>query len=200
MSGGEAVLLPPGAVGSLTRLDALLLVGGEDLAVPNWWSAGTPQPPVDLERDNAEALLVERAQIQGIPTLGICRGAQLVNCVLGGTVASLDRVGIAQHSSKNSAESVAHNVLVAPNTRLASAVNNCANLCVVSRHSTRISGLGAGLFASAWAMDGSIEAVESINWPFLGVLWHAEWSTEDVCADLSLFQWLVREAKERMLK
>lgn len=197
-TGAEAVLLPPGAVGSLARLDALMLVGGEDLAAATWWSAGAPIPPVDPERDTAEALLVERAQSLGIPTLGICRGAQLVNCVLGGTVGSLDPAGVAQHCAPTSADNVVHHVRVAPDTRLASAVGPRVEFRVVSRHATKIADLGAGLLASAWARDGSIEAIEASDWPFLGVQWHAEWSTEDVVSDLSLFRWLVEEAKQRM--
>lgn len=197
-SGGEAVLLPPGAVEALARLDALMLVGGEDLAAATWWSTGAPIPPVDPERDTAEVLLVERARSLSIPTLGVCRGAQLVNCVLGGTVGSLDAVCVAQHQAPTPANSVTHHVRVAPDTRLASAVGSRAEFRVVSRHATKIADLGVGLLASAWASDGSIEAIEASDWPFLGVLWHAEWSTEDVGPDLSIFRWLVEEAKRRM--
>lgn len=197
-SGGEAVLLPPGAVEALARLDALMLVGGEDLAAATWWSTGSPIPPVDPGRDTAEALLVERARSLGIPTLGICRGAQLVNCVLGGRISSLGPVGVAQHCAPIPANSVTHHVRVAPDSRLASAVGSRAELRVVSRHATKIADLGVGLLASAWASDGNIEAVEASDWPFLGVLWHPEWSNEDVGPDLSLFRWLVEAAKQRM--
>ncbi len=196
-SGGNAVLLPPGAVEVLDRLDALMLVGGEDLAAETWWSAGAPSPPVDPERDAAEALLIERARRLHMPVLGICRGAQLVNCVLGGSVASFDPAGVARHSALTSTDSMAHLVRVAPDTRLALAVRPRIEFQVVSRHATRIADLGAGLLASAWASDGSIEAIEATDWPFLGVQWHAEWSTEDTGPDLPPFQWLVEEAERR---
>ena len=199
-SGGEAVILPPGAVGALDRLDALLLVGGEDLVAADWWSSGAPLPPVDPERDNYEALLVHRARTLGIPTLGLCRGAQLVNCVLGGTVASLDPIGVAQHSNSNPSDSVTHHIRVGPDTRLASVLDHRQEIRVVSRHATVISDIGVGLLASAWSTDGSIEAVESSDWPFLGVQWHAEWATEDVSRDRSLFIWLIDEANKRMQK
>jgi putative glutamine amidotransferase len=197
-SGGEAVLIPPGVVEALSRLDALLLVGGEDLSTEAWWAAGVPGSPVDPERDAAEALLVDRAYALGMPVLGICRGAQMVNCVLGGSVASLDPAGVAQHSSPNQEESAKHLVLVAPNTRLASAMGINKEFLVVSRHQTRIAGLGVGLQASAWAEDGTIEAVEASNWPFIGIQWHSEWSTEGVESDLRLFLWLINEGSQRI--
>lgn len=197
-SGGEAVLLPPGAVEALSRLDALMLVGGEDLAAETWWSAGAPSPPVDPERDAAETLLVERARGLGIPVLGVCRGAQMVNCVLGGSVTSLDPAGVAQHSAPTPVDSMAHLVRVAPDTRLASAMGPSIEFQVVSRHATQIANLGVGLLASAWAEDGSIEAIEASDWPFLGVQWHAEWSTEGVGPNLPLFRWLVEEAERRV--
>lgn len=199
-SGGEAVMLAPGAVGALHRLDALLLVGGEDLAAADWWSSGAPVSPVDPERDNYEALLVHRARVLGIPTLGLCRGAQVVNCVLGGTVARLDPVGVAFHSNPNPSNSVTHRIRIEPETRLASVLDHRVETRVVSRHAMIISDLGVGLVASAWATDGSIEAVESSDWPFLGVQWHPEWSTEDVSPDRSLFNWLIDEAKQRTQK
>ena len=197
-SGAEAVLLPPGSVETLARLDGLMLVGGEDLASTTWWSAGAPNPPMDPERDKAEALLVERAYSLSLPTLGICRGAQLVNCVLGGKVGNLDPASVVKHCGSTPSDSVAHPIRVAPNTRLASATDHRVEFRVVSRHATRIADLGAGLLASAWARDGSIEAVEATDWPFLGVLWHAEWSAENVEPDLSVFRWLSAEAKQRM--
>lgn len=196
-SGGEAVMLPPGAVAALNRLDALLLVGGEDLAAADCWSSGAPLSPVDPERDNYEALLVHRARILGIPTLGLCRGAQLVNCVLGGTVASLDAVGVARHSNANPSDSAIHHIRIGPDTRLASVLDHRVEIRVVSRHATAISDLGVGLVASAWATDGSIEAIESSDWPFLGVQWHPEWFMEDVNPDRALFNWLIDEAKQR---
>lgn len=197
-SGCEVVLLPPGAVKALGRLDALMLVGGEDLAAETWWSAGTPSPPVDPERDTAEALLVERARGLGMPVLGICRGTQLVNCVLGGSIASFDPESVARHSTSNPAESKAHFVQVAPDTRLASAVKPHMGFQVVSRHVAQIANLGVGLLASAWAEDGSIEAIEAADWSFLGVQWHAEWSSEGVEPNLPLFRWLVEEAEQRI--
>lgn len=196
-SGGVAVLLPPQAVETVHRLDALLLVGGEDLAAEDWWSCGAPLPPVDAARDKAEALLVDRARINGVPTLGLCRGAQLVNCVLGGTVGSLDPVAVGRHRGPNTSDSVTHHVHVAPNTRLASVMKQSGEFPVVSRHATKICDLGEGLLASAWASDRSIEAVESSDWPFLGVQWHAEWFTQDVNKDLSPFLWLIEEASRR---
>jgi putative glutamine amidotransferase len=198
-SGCEAILLPPGSIQSLGRLDALLFIGGEDLSVEKaWWSSGGPTPPTDPERDLAEALLVERAWSLRLPVLGICRGAQLVNCVRGGTIGTFDAVGIARHSSQSLADSSTHHVRVEQDTRIASVMFPKPRFEVVSRHSVQITGLGVGLRASAWAEDGSIEAIEAIDWPFLGVQWHAEWSAKGVEPDLDLFRWLAGEAKLRM--
>lgn len=196
-SGGVAILLPPRAIEIVHQLDALLLVGGEDLASEDWWSCGAPLPPIDAERDNAEALLVDRARMNGIPTLGLCRGAQLVNCVLGGTVGSLGPVAVGRHQGPNTSDSVTHHVHILPNTRLASVFKQSEEFRVVSRHATKICDLGDGLLASAWASDGSIEAVESSDWQFLGLQWHAEWFTQDVGRDLSPFLWLIEEATRR---
>lgn len=196
-SGGEALLIPPGSVGAIDRVDGLLLVGGEDLAAKKWWSEGEPHPPLDAKRDAAELSLCERARYLKLPVLGICRGAQLMNCVLGGSVASLDAEQIAGHFVSDPANSCEHAVRIAPETELSVALSGEGGHRVVSRHTCCIAKLGKGLQASAWAEDGTIEAIESMEWPFLGLQWHPEWHGRSACQDLRPFQWLVESAQRR---
>lgn len=197
-SGAEVVLLPPGGTMTLARLDALMFVGGEDLATTAYWSTGAPVPPVDQERDYEESRLITAAKVLGLPVLGLCRGAQLVNCVLGGTIGRLDPLDLPLHGDTTTSDCVVHLVRVAPNTRLASASGPRDEFLVVSRHAASFGNLGIGLEASAWATDGSIEAIEACDWPFIGVQWHPEWDITDSGPDLALFDWLVDQAKQRI--
>ncbi|WP_306359304.1 gamma-glutamyl-gamma-aminobutyrate hydrolase family protein [Nocardia sp. CC227C] len=177
-AGGIPVLLPP--VGSaaaelVDRLDAVVLTGGADLD-PARYSAA-PHPSVRQtrpKRDEFEFTLFERARAAGLPVLAICRGLQLVNVALGGTLLQHlpDVLGHEEHCPVPGTFTRTR-VRTEPGSRLAAVVG--AEVPARCHHHQAIDRLAPGLMVSARAEDGVIEAVESDTDPFLvGVQWHPE--------------------------
>jgi gamma-glutamyl-gamma-aminobutyrate hydrolase PuuD len=192
-AGGTPVVLPavPDISGVLSRLDGLLLVGGGDLDPVRYGAVPHPRnTPVNVARDDAELALLEEALAQRLPILGICRGLQLLNVALGGTLHQHvpDVVGHERHSGGGSVFS-RHEVHLRPRCVLARSLNR-TTLDVPSLHHQAIDRLGTGLTACAWSDDGLIEAAELQDHPFtVGVQWHPEADEE-----LSLFITFVEAA------
>jgi putative glutamine amidotransferase len=194
-AGGIPVVVPPlgdrDARRLLARLDGLVLSGGPDLA-PRGYGA---EPHVELgptepHLDRFEYAMAREAARLELPTLGICRGAQTLNVARGGTLHQHlpDVVGdTVAHRQIEDGRVATHSVAVAPGSTLA-AVLGTTQLNVNSFHHQAVDRLGAGLRACAWAPDGTIEAIEDPEQPFLlAVQWHAE-TLRDVSVHLALFQ------------
>ncbi len=192
-SGGVPVILPAveGISGALPRLDGLLLVGGGDLD-PRRYGA-VPHPRTDrvfATRDDAELTLTHEALRVGLPILGICRGLQLLNVALGGTLHQHvpDVIGHEGHAV-GEGEFARHDVHLRPDAKLAR-VTGRETLNIASLHHQAIDRLGTGLTATAWSDDGLIEAAELDTRPFVvGVQWHPE-----ADEDLTLFTALTTAA------
>jgi putative glutamine amidotransferase len=181
-AGGIPVVLPPlrpSAIGALlAKLSGLLLSGGPDLDPAAYGARGHALlGPTEPALDAFEVALARRADRQGIPILGICRGAQAINISRGGTLHQhLPDVtdGTVHHRQSVSGECTSHDVTIAPDSLLASVIG-AGRLGVNSFHHQAVDRLGRGLRAVAWAPDGTIEAVEAPARAFvLGVQWHAE--------------------------
>lgn len=192
-AGGQPVLLPPAGDPSsvLPRLDALVLSGGGDLN-PTAYGAAPHERTGYVRgfRDEAEFALVRGALERGLPFLGICRGLQVLNVALGGTLHQHvpDVVRDVRHSPAPGIYG-RFPVKVAPGTRLATALGT-ETVTVSHYHHQAIDRLAAGLTATAWSDDGLIEAAEAGDRAFtLGVQWHPEAGT-----DPSLFRALVAAA------
>lgn len=178
-SGGLAALLPPDdparAAEVVARLDGLVISGGPDVD-PARYGAG-PDPRTDppaRERDAWELALVEAALAAGAPLLGICRGMQLLNVALGGTLAQ----HIEGHRGPAAGVFGSHTVKPVPGTRYAEAVPEAVT--VPTYHHQAVDVLGRGLLASAHAEDGTPEAVELPGDRFvLGVQWHPEMDEDE---------------------
>ncbi len=179
-AGGIPVLLPHGesALDSLLlRLDGLILSGGVDVDPARY--GGLPHvkvEPPNPERDQSEIDLVARVVAAGMPTLCICRGAQLLNVALGGTLIEHlpDEVGdeVAHQSAQGTA--IAHPVILEPTSRLAQIVGEEGG-APSSWHHQAVRGLAAALSPAAYAPDGTVEAVEARDHAWLfGVQWHPE--------------------------
>ena len=162
-AGGLPVLLPPidGAAGLLPRLDGLVLSGGGDLD-PALYNAerDAETGPANPARDSAELALCRQALASGLPVLGICRGLQIINVALGGTLHQHlpDLVGNDSHSPELAGYG-SHKVSVAAGSQLA-AILGRSEAAVPTHHHQAIDRLGAGLVATAWTDDGVIEAAE----------------------------------------
>lgn len=181
--GGTPVLLP--SVGNwdesiVSRLDGLILAGGPDVEParydqPTHPSTGAPRP----ERDRVELELADAALRLGTPLLGVCRGLQILNIVMGGTLRQHlpDELGTVQHLPQPGTFGQVK-VRVAEDSRLAEIVGG--DLGVSCHHHQGVDLLGAGLVDVAWAEDGSVEAAELPGDAFvLGVQWHPEQDTVD---------------------
>jgi putative glutamine amidotransferase len=187
-AGALALLLPPDApehaAATVARLDGLVIAGGPDVEPARYGAEPDPRTgPPARTRDTWELALIEAALAARVPLLGICRGMQLLNVALGGT--------LVQHVEGH-AETVGvfgrHPVTPVPGTLYASLAPE--ETSVPAYHHQAVDRPGAGLTVSAYAADGTVEAVElpSPDWA-LGVQWHPEMGT-----DLRVFQGLVRAA------
>ncbi|WP_436849414.1 gamma-glutamyl-gamma-aminobutyrate hydrolase family protein [Streptomyces massasporeus] len=177
-AGGLAAMLPPDdtryAAEAVARLDGLVIAGGPDVEPVRYGAEREPRtgPPAP-ERDAWELALIDAALAARVPLLGICRGMQLLNVALGGT--------LVQHIDGH-AEVVGvfggHAVKPVPGSLYAGVVPE--ETFVPTYHHQAVDRLGEGLVPSAYAADGTVEAVElpSADW-VLGVQWHPEMG-EDV--------------------
>jgi putative glutamine amidotransferase len=178
------IVVPPlGSVGAAWRvLDSvagLVLSGGEDVD-PSRYGA-TPHPElgaINCARDETELALLARAREIGLPTLAICRGIQVVNVALGGTLVQdlpSQRQDVAAHEVDDERDARVHGVRVDPASRLAS-ILGVQSLGVNSIHHQAVDRLGEAMRVNARADDGTIEGIESDDpsWWMVGVQWHPE--------------------------
>lgn len=204
-AGGVPLVLSPLIGASLAGraldgMDGLILTGGEDMD-PSWYGA-EPSPllsPPSRDRDLFELALFAMARQRELPILGICRGIQLINVALGGTLFQdlhSERPGAVEHRVEGPRDARSHRVRLQPKSRAAAALDATA-VTVNSSHHQAIKQLAPGLVATGWTDDGLIEAVEtSAGTPWLlAVQWHPEEMHADTRApERGLFAALVREA------
>jgi putative glutamine amidotransferase len=162
------------------RLDGILFSGGGDVAPQIYGSQAHPLvSEVDPARDRLEIRLAQQAVQSGLPVMGVCRGLQLINVALGGTLYEdiLDQhPGAIQHSysSETQRDYLAHDVRIEANSLL-SRIIGLSHTAVNSLHHQGIRRLAPQMVVSAVAPDDVIEAVEIEGHPFgLAVQWHPE--------------------------
>ena len=192
-AGGEPVLLPTGAVSAeaIGRLDALVLAGGADVDPARYGrEAGPHTTSTRPERDASEIALLESALDRGLPLLAICRGMQLLNVLLGGTLLQhLPEVAGTEPHQLGLGLFAEREVRTEPGTELHRLLGPTA--AVACHHNQALDRIAADLTPSAWAEDGLVEAVEATGRRFcLGVQWHPE-----AGADRRLFEALVSAAQ-----
>jgi putative glutamine amidotransferase len=163
----------------LSRLDGLLLPGGVDVDPQQYGESALPDlNQVQAEADRVELTLAHAALERALPLLGICRGQQLLNVAMGGTIyqdlqsqgaTSLDHTG----SRPRGRDFLLHSVRIAPDSRLAALLGSL-EVQVNSLHHQSIKGVAPGLRAVAWSPDGVIEAVEGEGAFQVAVQWHPE--------------------------
>ena len=174
----EIVVLPPGAKPE-GSFDGVVLGGGLDVDPARYGVRGAPHPSVELDpdRDATDLAVFEKARREEVPVLGICRGMQLVNVALGGTlhqdIASEHPSEVVHNVPEKHPERRDHKVQVKPGTRL-SDIARAPEIQVNSRHHQAVEKLAPGLRVAAVAPDGLIEAFESRGLWLLAVQWHPE--------------------------
>jgi putative glutamine amidotransferase len=186
----------------MARVDGILLPGGGD--IDPFVYGGTSHETlwgIDKDRDRVEFFVAQEAVKMGIPVLAICRGHQVMNVALGGTlwedIGSLYPDAIRHDNYRiHPRNHISHSVAVSPHSRLASCLGK-TELPVNSLHHQGVRVLAPNLVATAVAPDGLVEAVEVAEHPFaVGVQWHPENLIEDDPAMLELFKGLINAAAQ----
>jgi putative glutamine amidotransferase len=196
-AGASVIMLPP--IMDTSLLEAYMQVcsgyvfpGGGDIDPWHWgelpeWGLGEINP----RRDSFELKLAEMVMDRKLPTLGICRGCQVLNVAAGGSLIQ-DISSPLAHEQKAPRDYPFHDIVIKPG--LLAKIMGEDEIRVNSFHHQAIERLGRGMRISALAPDGIIEAIESVDAPFiLGVQWHPE-CMQDEAAD-KLFKALVQAAK-----
>lgn len=164
-----------GALGKLRTVDALVIMGGPDLEPAAYGGdEGYPGEQGHFPRsDRTQIALVRSAVKRGIPTLGICRGMQVMAAALGGSlVQDLDDPRHANPELLDDYRFATHRVKIASTSQLAAALGTAP--LVHSAHHQAVSDPGSELSVVAHSEDGIVEAVEHKAAPVFGVQWHPE--------------------------
>ena len=196
-AGGEPLLMHPHAPGGvadlddvrsrLTVADAILLPGGGDL--DSSWAGQDPHPSeydVDLEQDAFDLAIARVALGSDLPLLAICRGTQAVNIALGGDLTQDMDTDHRHH---------VHPLTITPSSALTKITG--PQMRASCYHHQCVGRLGNGLVATAYAEDGTVEAVElpgRRGW-FLGTQWHPEDTAADDPTQASIFKTFVGAAR-----
>jgi putative glutamine amidotransferase len=175
------------------RADAFVVNGGIDIDAGRYGAVPlTTDDEPDTVRDEFEFELVRAAVERGRPVLGVCRGLHVLNVALGGTlVQHLPTVTDTPHYVREPYDAPAHAIELARGSAMAAALGG-VHAQVNSVHHQAADRLGAGLRATAWAPDGTVEAVEDASGTLLGVQWHPEFLAGDhAAAQVGIFRALL---------
>jgi len=212
-AGGVPVVLPPvaGSVAAETiagTLDGLLLSGGSDLHPSYYGEEPIPELNVTVpERDAFEMEVLEHVLRRGIPVFGICRGVQVLNVALGGTLyqdlpSQMGGIVLLGHRQETPKWEPKHEVEVDGGSQI-SGIMGLEELKVNSYHHQAVKDLAPGLVTVGHSPDGVVEAVEykdlSERW-ILGVQWHAEAMRASGAEHRNLFTAHVEAAERHALR
>lgn len=179
MAGGVPLLLPPVTAeyhavldAYYAQLDGLMIPGGGDIDPQLYGAERHPKTDNILEaRDYSELYLVRKAVAAGMPVLGICRGIQVINVAMGGTLIQdiPDATGAQAHNESAQLENwqhMAHDMLIDEQAELARMLGT-TSIPVNSLHHQALDRVGDGLRVVARSDDGVVEAIESTNHNFI---------------------------------
>jgi putative glutamine amidotransferase len=190
-AGGEAVTLPSGS-DSLPDVDGLLLPGGWDVDPALYGEvADKAVGPIDRALDDTELTLFRQARESRIPVLGICRGQQVINVAMGGSlIQHLEDHDVRVHGRKH----LAHTIEVDPESELGRAAGE-TSIRVNSLHHQAVRSLAPGLHQTAKGQDGTVEGLESDDGLIVAVQCHPEELTGDLPWAKSLFERFIVRAR-----
>jgi putative glutamine amidotransferase len=195
-AGAEVVDLPPGT-SAIGDLDGLLLPGGWDVDPARYGEKPDSNVgDIDPELDETELRLFRQAHDRQLPVLGICRGQQVINVAMGGSlVQHLEGHEVRAFGRKH----LAHTAEVDPASELGQAVGG-RQIQVNSLHHQAVRSLGPGLHQTATGEDGTVEGLESDDGLIVAVQCHPEELTGDLPWALRLFERFVARARNRNSK
>ncbi len=195
LSGGRAVRLTPSNFRKHQKegFRAVIIGGGNDIDAEMYGGKNTGRSPIDEARDRFESEMVRYAVATHLPILGICRGAQLINVVLGGSLfadirsmrrlTSNRRTPFPRKTALAEAEGILRRTIGSERWR------------INSLHSQAIERLGEGLRVVARDLDSFVQAFESYRYRWLvGVQWHPEYLLY-LSGQLRIFRDLVAQAR-----
>jgi putative glutamine amidotransferase len=192
-AGAEGVYLPPGTA-SLPEVDGLLLPGGWDVDPARYGEKPDPKTgPVDTELDDTELRLFKQAREQGLPVMGICRGQQVINVAMGGSLLQ----HLEGHEVRSFGRShLAHTIEVDPGSELGRAAGD-HKIRVNSLHHQAIGKLAPGLVPTARDEEGTVEAIETSDGLIVAVQCHPEELSSDLPWARKFFERFVDRARKR---
>jgi putative glutamine amidotransferase len=192
-AGAEAVYLPIGAT-SIAGLDGLLLPGGWDVDPARYGEKPDDKVgDIDPELDETEIRLFKEARERGLPVLGICRGQQVINVAMGGSlIQHLEGHEVRAFGRKH----LAHAAAVDPASELGQAAGG-REIQVNSLHHQAVGSVASGLKQTATGDDGTIEGLESDDGLIVAVQCHPEELTGDLPWATRLFERFVARARGR---
>lgn len=171
--GARSVRLVPGDPLPEEPLQGLVIGGGDDIGAEIYGGKVLPDVRIDPERDKMELSLLRAALPQNLPVLGICRGSQMINVALGGTLHT-DIYEVYVQAPKMRTVLPKKRVSIEPGSRL-DQILNCNPCLVNALHHQSVDRLGEGLRIAARDEIGIVQAIENGKAPFLvGVQWHPE--------------------------
>jgi putative glutamine amidotransferase len=195
--GGQPVQLRPSDLGRDFNYDGVVVTGGHDINPVLYAAAQEIEANHDPARDELEAAIIDEALRRRVPLLGICRGAQLLNVRLGGSL-------FQELASRRIRTSNRWTVLplktlqIVPGTRLADCLGPGPRM-INSLHNQAIDRIGGSLRVSGRDLDGIVQAVEDVAYGFLlGVQWHPEFLVF-LRSQRRLFGALVAHARRRQV-
>lgn len=204
-AGGMPLMLPwledeARLVEALGLVDGLLIPGGEDVDPAQYGEdmrvgCGLPVP----ELDAMQVSTVRLADSLDLPLLGVCRGLQVINVALGGTLyQDIDRDGLSDfaHMRPDRAEGFVHIVGITAESEILGRAprDTDGGIRVNSLHHQAVRELAIGSVVAAYSPDGVIEALEFPDKPILGVQWHPELIHKKSPISAFVFRWLVETA------
>jgi putative glutamine amidotransferase len=206
-AGGIPLFIPPLPAEDLeflfSRLDGLLLIGGDDYSPSLYGEELHPTTEVvSKEREIFDLALIKHCmKSRSLPVLGLCGGAQLINIAFGGSLIQDIGSQMPESSVKHKGEAGWkvkdwHEVQLQPGSKLMD-IYKKERINVPTAHHQGLKNLGQGLKSAAFADDGVVEAVEATDYPFMvGVQWHPE---RNVANELPLFEAFLQNAKVKII-
>ena len=200
-AGGGPFLLPPGEPHEgrwLDALDGVVIAGGTDIDPGRYGGDRTPAVLIaDAERDESEIAFTRGLLERDLPTLFVCRGMQVLNVTLGGTLhPHIPDLGIGDIHRDHEGYWAYHDIEATEGSRVAEAMG-ATSVMTYSGHHQAIDAVAEGLSVTATAPDGMIEALEvdGASWA-VGVQWHPEMSAHDDPTQQALFDTLVARGRQ----
>ncbi len=173
-AGARAVRLTPSRPEPPQPLAGIIISGGSDIDPGLYLPDAPDTAPMDPARDAFEIAMLEEVLKREIPVLGICRGAQLLNVVRGGSLHT-DLRRIRTHTSNRRTPFARKTLKVVSDSRLAK-ILGCERARINSLHHQAVADLGTGLRVCARDLDDIVQAIEAPDHRFmLGVQWHPEY-------------------------